>query len=95
MISWKKIIKNCRGVIKCNDGMNRMKDEEQRDTFRTLLGLKENDIMNKQGYTIISQIQQVFSDERIKPQHFVLKEKKLDLIGRGCIYFNVSVFLRC
>ena len=90
-----KIIKNCRGVIKCNDGINRMKDEEQRDTFRTLLGIKENDIMNKEGYTIISQIQQVFSEEKIKPQHFVLKEKKLDLIGRGCIYFNVSVFLRC
>ena len=40
-----KIIKNCRGVRKCNDGTNRMKKEEQRDNFRSLLGFKEHDIM--------------------------------------------------
>ena len=31
-----KIIKNCRGAKKCNDGINRMKKEEQRDNFRSL-----------------------------------------------------------
>ena len=45
VISWKKIIKNCRGVTKCNDGINRMKKEEQRENFRSLLGFKEHDIM--------------------------------------------------
>ena len=32
-----------------------MEKEEQRDNFRTLLGLKENDIMNREEYTISSQ----------------------------------------
>ena len=40
-----KITKNCRGVTKCNDGINRMKKEEQRENFRSLLGFKEHDIM--------------------------------------------------
>ena len=31
-----KIIKNCRGVKKCNDGINRMKKEEQREKFLDL-----------------------------------------------------------
>ena len=35
-----KLIKNYRGVKKCNDGINRMETEEQR---RTLLGFKEHD----------------------------------------------------
>ena len=40
-----KIIKNFRRVKKCNDGINRMKKEEQRENFRSLLGFKEPDIM--------------------------------------------------
>ena len=39
-----KIIKNCRGLKKCNDGVNRMKKTNERDNFRMLLGFKENDI---------------------------------------------------
>ena len=42
-----KIINHCRGVKKCNDGINRMKKEEQRENFIILLGFKENDIMNR------------------------------------------------
>ena len=41
-----KTIKNSRGVKKCNDGINRMEKEKQRDNFRTLSGFKENDIMS-------------------------------------------------
>ena len=40
-----KIIKNCRGVKTCNDGINRMKKEEQRENFRSLLGFTEHGIM--------------------------------------------------
>ena len=45
VILWKKIIKNCRGVKKCNDGINMMEKEEQRKHFRALLGFKEHEIM--------------------------------------------------
>ena len=74
-----KTIKSCRGVKTCNDGINRMKKEEQRDNFRTLLGFTENDIMNREEYTITSQIEQVFANEKIKPQHFVLNKYYIDL----------------
>ena len=39
-----KIIKNCSGVKKCNDGVNRLDKEDQRRDFRILLGFKENEI---------------------------------------------------
>ena len=39
-----KIIKNCRGVKKCSDGVNRIEKENERENFRSLLGFKENDI---------------------------------------------------
>ena len=69
-----KIIKNCREVKKSNDGKNRMKKEEQRKKFRVLLGFKENDIMNREEYT-----EQVFTNEKLKPQHFVLNKYYIDL----------------
>ena len=65
---------NCRGVKNSNDGISRMEKEEQKDHFRTLIGFKENDIMNREVYTIASQIEQVFGNEKIKPQHFVLNK---------------------
>ena len=74
-----KIIKNCGRVKKCNDGINRMKKEEQRENFRILLGFKENDIMNREECTVTSQIEQVFANEKIKPQHFVLNKYYIDL----------------
>ena len=55
-----------------------MEKEEQRHNFKTLLGLKENDIMNREEYTIASQIEQVFANEKIKPQHFVLNKYYID-----------------
>ena len=48
----KKIIKNCKGVKKCNDGINRMqKDKEEKD-FRIILGFKENHIYERKEYSI-------------------------------------------
>ena len=74
-----KVIQNCRGVKKCNDGINRMKKEEQKENFRILLGFKENEIMNRGEYTVTSQIEQVFANEKIKPQHFVLNKYYIDI----------------
>ena len=34
--------------------------------------------MNREEYTITSQIEQVFVNERIKPQHFVLNKYYID-----------------
>ena len=47
-LSMLTVLKNCRGVKKSNDGINRMKKEEQRVNFRTNLGFKENDTMNRE-----------------------------------------------
>ena len=48
-----KIIKNCRGVKKCNDGVNRLDKEDQRQNFRIYLGFKENEIYERKEYSIV------------------------------------------
>ena len=40
-----KTIKNCRGVKQCNDEVNRLEKEKQRENFRNILGFKDHDIM--------------------------------------------------
>ena len=35
-----KVIKNCRGVKRCNDGINRKQEKDQREKFRSALALK-------------------------------------------------------
>ena len=35
--------------------------------------------MNREEYTVTSQIQQVFANGKIKPQHFVLNKYYIDL----------------
>ena len=42
-----KIIKYCKGVKKCNDGVKRLDKENQRESFRQLLGFKENEIYER------------------------------------------------
>ena len=42
-----KIIKYCRGVKKCNDGVNRLDKEDERQNFGILLGFKENEIYER------------------------------------------------
>ena len=35
-----KIIKNCKGVKKCNDDINRMQKEKEREDFRIISRIK-------------------------------------------------------
>ena len=67
-----KIIKNCSGVKRCNDGINIMEKTNQRVNFRILLGFKENDIFQIKEQSVLSKIQAVFSSEEILLQHNVL-----------------------
>ena len=39
-----EITKNCRGVKKSNDCLDRLNKENQRGNFRQLLGFKENEV---------------------------------------------------
>ena len=48
-----KIIKNCRGVRRCNDNTNRKDKERQRKDFRSLSGFKENDIFQSKESSIL------------------------------------------
>ena len=67
-----KIIKNCRGVQKCNDGIDRMEKEEQRKNFRSLLVFKGHDIMLPKEYSTKSKIKKMFPNEIIEEQYRVL-----------------------
>ena len=67
-----KIIKNCKGVKQCNDGINRIEKEKQRENFRALLGFKEHDIMLPKEYSTKSKINKMFRNETIEEQCKVL-----------------------
>ena len=67
-----EIIKNCRGVKKCNDGINRIKKEEQRENFRSLLGFKEQDIMKVIEKTKLESLRDTFEGENIRTHYKVL-----------------------
>ena len=58
-----KIIENGRGVKKCNDGVNRLDKEDQRQNFGILLGFKENE------YSIIKKIKKIFKNQIINEQY--------------------------
>ena len=68
-----KTIKNCRGVKKCNDSINRLEKEKQREHFRTLLGFKENDIYQRKEYSTMLKIKKVFPNKMIGDQCKVSK----------------------
>ena len=68
-----KIIKNCRGVKKCSDGVNRIEKENQRENFRSLLGFKENGIFQRKEYSVTLKIKKVFPNEIINEQYKVNK----------------------
>ena len=63
-----KIIKSCRGVKKCNDGINRMKKEKQRENFRATLGFKEHDIMLTKEQLVLKSVMDAFEGENIQTQ---------------------------
>ena len=75
-----KIIKNCRGVKKCNDDINRTEKKNQRENFRALLGFTENDIYESKEYSITKKIKKTFKNKIINEQYRVKK------------YFNDLVF---
>ena len=58
-----KIIKNCRGVKKCNDGVNRSDKEDQRQNFRMVLGFKENEIYDRKEYSIVKRMKKIFKKQ--------------------------------
>ena len=64
-----KIIKNCRGVKKCNDGVNRLDKEDQRQNFRMVLGFKENEIYDRKEYSIVKRIKKIFKKQTIIEQY--------------------------
>ena len=68
-----KIIKNCRGVKKCNDGVDRLDKEDQRRDFRILLGFKENEIYERREYSIVKRIKKIFKKQTIIEQYGVEK----------------------
>ena len=67
-----KIIKSCRGVKQCNDGVNRLEKEKQRENFRTILGFKEYEIMIATEKTTLDSIRNAFEGENIKIHYRVL-----------------------
>ena len=58
-----KIIKNCTGVKRCNDGINRMNKEQERQDFRIILGFKQNYIYETKEYSVLKNIKKVFPNE--------------------------------
>ena len=72
VILWKKIIKSCRGVKQCNDGVNTLEKEKQRENFRTILGFKEHDIMKVTEKTTLDSIKNGFEGENIQTYYRVL-----------------------
>ena len=41
---------------KSNDGINRLDKEKQRQSFRELLGFKENEVFESKEYSVVIQI---------------------------------------
>ena len=67
-----KISKSRRGVKQCNDGVNRLEKEKQREHFRTISGFKEYDIMNVTEKTTLDSIKNIFEGENIQTHYRVL-----------------------
>ena len=66
------MIKSCRGVKQCNDGVNRLEKEKQRENFRAILGFKEHDIMNVTEKTTVDSMKNAFEGENIQTHYRVL-----------------------
>ena len=67
-----KITKNCRRAKRCNDGINKMEKEEQRQNFRILLGFRENDIMLTKEQSVLKLIMDASEAENMRTQYSVL-----------------------
>ena len=63
-----KTVKNCRGVTRCADGLNKAEKEKQRQSFRILLGFKENEIYERKEYSLLKRIRKIFENQIINEQ---------------------------
>ena len=68
-----KLIKNYRGVKKCNHVVNRLDKEEQSQNFRILLGFKGNEIYERKEHSIVKIIKKIFNIQTIIEQYRVEK----------------------
>ena len=68
-----QIIKNCRGVKKSNDSVNRLDKEKQRENFRQLFGFKENEVFESKEYSITKKIKNIFKKHKIIDKYRVEK----------------------
>ena len=59
-----QIIKNCRGAKQCNDVVNRLAKEKQRENFRQLLDFKENEIYKSKEYSVVKGIKKYLKDKK-------------------------------
>ena len=62
-------------IKKCNDGINRIKKEKQRQIFRSTLGFKEHDIMLTKERSVLKSIMDAFEGENMQTQYSVLGYK--------------------
>ena len=67
-----KIIKNYRGVRKCNNSINKMEKEKHRKKFRTFLGFKEHDIILTKEQSVLKSIMDALEGENMQTQYSVL-----------------------
>ena len=63
-----KKIKNCRGVKKYNDGINRIEKEKGRENFRATLGFKEHEIMMTKEQSVLKSVMDAFEGENMQTQ---------------------------
>ena len=58
---------------KCNDGVNRLDKEDQRQNCRILFGFNENEIYERKEYSIVKRIKKIFKKQTIIEQYRVGK----------------------
>ena len=64
---------------RCNDGINRLDKDKQRENFRQLLGFQENEIFERKEYSIVKRIRKIFKNQVMNEQYRV-KNYFIDLV---------------
>ena len=67
-----RIIKNCRGVKKWNDSLNRTERRNQREDFRIVSGFQENCVYESKETSVLKSIMDTFEGENMEIQYHVL-----------------------
>ena len=70
-----KLIKNCRGVKKTKDNLNRSDREQKRLNFRLLLGFNEHDLFLSKEQSVLNKLLEAFLREKMYQQYSVLNYK--------------------